>query len=265
MTALTTMSSTIPAAAPGCSRTFDGGAIGCRGGTSSGYGSGGGTSGAPTPGGGGTSGLPTPTVDLAEASSQDGKACYVIIAMTLVGLTPTQIAGLEVSSALTESSMPACPDQDGGGPVQVAPPRVIAKDFWDTIPLPVPKPTSRPDYAVTGKLTYLSAGDTNDPAPWTRQTPYGLLTITAHGTYYVEWGDGTPTSGPYGNAGGPYPSGDITHTYDNVGTVTIRVVEDWTATWTIGALQGTLGGLHTTGTMADFEVKQIQSVVTGSN
>jgi hypothetical protein len=74
----------------------------------------------------------------------------------------------------------------------------------------------------------------------------------------------SPTTGPYANPGGPYPSGTITHTYDNTGTVTITVREDWTATWSIGALHGTLEALHTTGTDPGFVVRQIQAVITQS-
>jgi hypothetical protein len=208
-----------------------------------------------------------PTLDIAERSSYDGEVCYVMVAFDLTGLSQGAIGLLMAESGGVRAFMKPCPDQPAGAapPVQAVPPQQLATAFWDTIKLPAPNPTSHPDYAVTGKVTYVDAGDSNDPAPWTRETPYGLLTIKAHGSYTVEWGDGTPTTGPYDNPGGSYPAGDITHTYDDVGTVTITVREDWTATWTIGDIHGDLGGLHTTGTLPGFPVRQIQAVVTGSS
>jgi hypothetical protein len=98
-----------------------------------------------------------------------------------------------------------------------------------------------------------------------RQTPLGPLYITARGGYLVDWGDGTaPTwAGPYEQEGRPYPNGNISHTYDNVGTVTVTVQEMWTATWRLGAASGQLMALRTTATIHDLQIKQIQSVLTG--
>jgi hypothetical protein len=255
-------------APPGCGRTFLGGGIVCRGGTTSGSG---GTPGHPSPPGGSTtgSGSPKDVLDVAEASAQRGKNCYLLVAVDIAGMSQTQIGALEAASVAVEVVLPACPIQPvapgGAAPVPVATPPQLAQRFWDTIRLPVPHPESQPDYAVTGKVTYLRMGDTNTPGPWTKPTPYGTLTITAQGTYTVDWGDSTPPSGPYTTTGASYPTGTITHTYDNVGTVTITATERWTATWTIGtAFHGTLDALHTTGTIADFAIRQVQAVITGA-
>jgi hypothetical protein len=144
-------------------------------------------------------------------------------------------------------------------------PSVLAVRFWQTIPLPVPHPTIPPGYAVTGKPAYLVTAGTMTPAAYSRATPLGQLTIHAHGSYLVDWGDGTSPiwTGPYDRAGLPYPNGTIVHTYDNVGAFTVTVEEVWTATWTLGHTAGTLDALHTAGTIAGFPVKQIQAVITG--
>ncbi len=112
---------------------------------------------------------------------------------------------------------------------------------------------------------YLVTDGTLAPAPYQEPTPLGPLTITAHGSYRVDWGDGTaPTwTGPYAREGSPYPNGTITHTYDNVGTVTVTIQEVWTASWRLGAATGHLTGLHTTATIPDFPIHQIQAIVTG--
>jgi hypothetical protein len=252
---------------PGCAAGIGGWHINCKGGVSTG--SGGPPSGptSPPPGGSGTTTTADPknVIDIAEQSNNDGNACYIVDAVNTAGLDAGEIATLTVISSSVMFSMPPCPNQPQGGvPVAQPTPVQLATNFWDTVRLPVPKPRTKPDFAVTGKVTYLAAGDTNTPPAWTRTTPFGLLSISAHGTYTVDWGDGTPTTGPYANPGGPYPSGTITHTYDNTGTVTITVREDWTATWSIGALHGTLEALHTTGTDPGFVVRQIQAVITQS-
>lgn len=202
-----------------------------------------------------------------------------MVAVNVAGMTASERAALVATSTGVLASMPACPAQPAapaaaptpaGAPATPAPapvhlpsPATFAVRFWDTIPLPHPHPVSRPDYAITGKPTYLSTGDSNRPPPWTKPTPFGTLRITAVGTYTVDWGDGT-TSGPYSTTGGPYPSGTITHTYDNTGTVTITVTQQWHATWRIGGFHGRLGGLHTTGDLPGFVIRQLQAVITQS-
>jgi hypothetical protein len=142
---------------------------------------------------------------------------------------------------------------------------MLAVQFWQTIPLPVPHPSIPPNYAITGLPAYLVTNGTVAPPLYERQTPLGPLSIAAHGSYLVDWGDGSgPTwTGPYLQEGRPYPDGNIAHTYDNVGTVTVTVQEVWTASWRLGAFSGQLTALRTTATIPDFTIEQIQSVLTG--
>jgi hypothetical protein len=88
--------------------------------------------------------------------------------------------------------------------------------------------------------------------------------IRATGSYVVDWGDGTAPlwDGPFQAEGRPYPNGNIAHTYDNVGTVTITLRERWTATWSLGPVTGVLGGLATVATIPAFPVQQLQAVIT---
>ncbi len=125
-------------------------------------------------------------------------------------------------------------------------------------------PSIPPGYAITGKVAYLVTDGTIAPARYQRSTPLGTLTITARGSYLVDWGDGTLPlwTGPYREEGGPFPDGLISHTYDNTGTVTVIVRELWTATWALGSANGVLGALHTTATVAGFAVRQLQAVIT---
>jgi hypothetical protein len=140
----------------------------------------------------------------------------------------------------------------------------LAIEFWKTIPLPVPRPTIPPGYAVTGKPAYLVTHGTVSPPEFVDDTPLGQLTVQAQGEYFVQWGDPQPPrwSGPYGSEGQPWPNGQIAHTYDYVGTYTVTVEEQWTAVWHLAGATGNLTGLHTVATIPNFQVQQLQAVIT---
>ncbi|HET9690923.1 MAG TPA: hypothetical protein VFP61_07200 [Acidimicrobiales bacterium] len=146
-------------------------------------------------------------------------------------------------------------------PAITANPQAYAIQFWRSIQLPVPKPSVPPGYAITGKPAYLVTDGVTHPPAYTEATPLGQLSVTATGTYTVDWGDGA-TGGPYAFEGQPYPDGTIAHTYDQVATVRVVVSESWTATWQLGAASGTLGGLRTQAAIPGFEVRQVQAVIT---
>jgi hypothetical protein len=180
-------------------------------------------------------------------------------------LTPGSSKGINVPYWLESVNLPPC--KVNGGVAKVAPainPSSLAVSYWTTIPLPVPRPSLPPGYAVTGKPIYLVTGGTVQPPPFVKATPLGLLTIRATGTYSVDWGDGSrPTwSGPYEQEGEPWPSGEIDHTYDVAGKVRVTVVEHWSASWSLAGVTGTLGGLHTEASIAAFPVEQLQAIIT---
>ncbi len=144
-------------------------------------------------------------------------------------------------------------------------PTNLAINFWRRIPLPVPRPQVPPGYAVTGLPAYIVTDGTLHPRPYVANTPLGPLRIVATGSYLVNWGDGTsPTwAGPYSQEGQPYPDGNIAHTYDNVGVVSVTLDEDWSAVWTLGPFHGVLPDLRTVATIPNFRVSQLQAVITG--
>ena len=162
--------------------------------------------------------------------------------------------------------LPVC-TSPAGRPAPAPPPidpGALAVQFWRTIPLPVPRPSIPPGYAITGKPAYLVTGGVVRPNAYIDATPLGPLVVHATGTYFVDWGDGTSPawSGPYQTEGLPYPDGNIAHTYDNVGTVAVTLRERWTATWSLGPEAGTLGGLATMATIAGFPIRQLQVIIT---
>ncbi|MGI8984460.1 MAG: hypothetical protein ACR2HM_08015 [Acidimicrobiales bacterium] len=93
-----------------------------------------------------------------------------------------------------------------------------------------------------------------------RTAVFGPRQIRAQGAYTVAWGDGE-SSGPHTFEGQPWPGGQITHEYVNIGTYDIIVTEKWTATWSLDGENGVLRTLQTTGTINDFPVEQIQAVI----
>ncbi|MEA2717374.1 MAG: hypothetical protein QOI99_1691 [Actinomycetota bacterium] len=109
-------------------------------------------------------------------------------------------------------------------------------------------------------FAYLETRGTTTHTYTEPNTPFGPLTIVAHGTYYVDWGDGTH-SGPHSAEGGPWPDGVIKHEYIHIGAYDVVVTERWTATWSFGDESGALDELRTVGRIDDFPVQQIQAVV----
>jgi hypothetical protein len=155
-----------------------------------------------------------------------------------------------------------CPVAPKGEEAPVAPEtrQTYAVRFWQGIPLPHPEPYIAPGRAITGLLAYLETRGTTTHTYTEPNTPFGPLTVTATGKYYVDWGDGT-RSGPHSREGKAWPEGEITHEYINVGVYDVVVTERWTATWNFGGESGTLDELRTVGTIEDFPVQQIQAVV----
>jgi hypothetical protein len=136
---------------------------------------------------------------------------------------------------------------------------MIAMRYWERIPLPKPQPRIAPGRAITGKLAYLETrGEVGHT--YTNDTVFGPLVIVAKGAYTVDWGDGEET-GRYPFEGKPWPEGEITHDYLQVGTYDIVVTERWTATWSLAGEAGVLRSLQTTGRIDDFPVEQIQAVI----
>lgn len=141
-------------------------------------------------------------------------------------------------------------------------PAAVAAGFWinqGTNFLPRPHPYIAPGEGLAGLPMYL---EVRAPLAATFDDPTRLGTLAIHATaqVYVDWGDGTPTSGPFDNPGAPWPNGAITHYWDYDGTYRITVWEDWTATWTLDGSRGSLGGLQTSATIDHFRVGQLESV-----
>ena len=142
------------------------------------------------------------------------------------------------------------------------PPAALAGSFWalhGADLLGRPRPSIAPGYALAGKLGYLETHAAT-ARRFSNPTPLGPLTIAATGTFLVDWGDGSGQQGPYDTPGAPWPDGQITHAWDDVGRYNVSVVEVWTATWSLADAHGSLAALRTDGAIRGFEVRQLESV-----
>jgi hypothetical protein len=174
------------------------------------------------------------------------------------------------AAANGSSRVPVCPATNmASAPSQYK----AVMTFWREENLPHPTVTSHPDYAITGRPTYVEIGgppslDVDIADPVSGQ----LVHVHARSVYTVTWGDRwADASDPRSAAttvttsqGGPYPDGDVIHTYRHVdGQLMIAVRQDWTASWNAGpSLGGPLSGLHTDAELP-FHVEQVQAVVGG--
>ena len=142
----------------------------------------------------------------------------------------------------------------------VTPEEIVERTLVDAR-LPQPQPQIDPGYAITGMTAYLETGNRTRHTFEPIATVLGPLRITATSTYTVDWGDGE-TTGPHDSTGGAYPDGTITHVYRDSEVVTVRVIQSWTAQWTLAGRSGTVGGLRSAGEIPDFAVREVQAVRT---
>jgi hypothetical protein len=171
-------------------------------------------------------------------------------------------AGYEQTWILGVSRYPACSTPTVSGPPPASSPAVTAAQWWQAFGsarLPKPAPLIAPGYALAGQVAYLETR-----MPLRRQieatTPLGPLAISATATLWVDWGDGAGWSGPYATGGGPWPTGQLTHTWTSAGTVRVSVGAAWTAVWSLGGASGTLSTLATSGSIGGFQVRQLESL-----
>lgn len=154
------------------------------------------------------------------------------------------------------NQLPRCPT------VQVTP-EEVAVDVLERFPLPAPKPSIAPGRAIAGKLAYLEpnlAAPVFGGKPTVKNllpTALGELAMDATAVYFVDWGD--KKTGPHAGPGGPWPDGNITHSWSNADVYDIEVTAVWTVRWRLGTEQGTLT-VPTEGTIENFPVNQLQAV-----
>ena len=165
---------------------------------------------------------------------------------------------VDVTTCYGPAPAPGEPRRQAPVPPPLSPTEVVERTIVN-VRLPRPRPSIDPGYAVTGMKAYLETGNSTAHSFEPINTVLGPLTITASSTYTVDWGDGE-SSGPYDTSGGKYPDGRITHVYRHARTVDIVVTQNWTAQWSLAGQSGTIGGLSSSGTLADFVVREVQAV-----
>jgi hypothetical protein len=165
------------------------------------------------------------------------------------GFTP----GFGLQSFCIQPAPAAAPAPPPPTPAQVA-----AEAWQHEIPLPHPTLTVAPGEAMVGRLAYLQLGGPRT-VQWSGVALGVPVEITATSTYVVDWGDGTSPDAGITTQGGPWPTGTITHAYQNAGDYTITATQRWTATWNAGGAAGTItNALFTIGTLA-LPAREVQA------
>ena len=141
-------------------------------------------------------------------------------------------------------------------------PATVAYQLWqDQMRLPRPEPYIAPGKAITGLEAFLEIRGSRAASQSFSVFGYNLTITATASSYDVDWGDGRWSRGVR-SAGGPWPHGDVRHTYTVAGTYTVRVFENWAGTWSLaggggGAIEGEL---QTEGRIEAFPVVQVQAV-----
>lgn len=112
--------------------------------------------------------------------------------------------------------------------------------------LPQPNPSLDPPFALVGLKAFLSSGASLSDHLDT-ETAIGEVTADATGVLNVDFGDGSPSLTTT-SLGGPFPSGNITHTWTATGCYVVTVTENWTVSYHTPNGGGTITGLSTIGT-----------------
>jgi hypothetical protein len=190
-----------------------------------------------------------------------GSACYQVSAQAY----PSQALANAITAAYWQQwsvlvgRYPACPS--AASPALAA--WALAASWWLSEGrdlLPRPSPWVAPGYALAGHPGYLEARVQLRPV-FDNPTPLGDLRVAAWGQVWVDWGDAGGWQGPFATAGGPWPDGTLTHTWDWAGTYDLKVQVRWGATWALAGQTGQLGGLATDGELPGFQVRQLEAVL----
>jgi len=143
-------------------------------------------------------------------------------------------------------------------------PEAVVIEVLEEFPLPAPRPYIAPGRAITGLRAYLEPNlevelvDGRATYTGTRSTPLGEVAIRATGTYMVDWGD--ERTGPHVGPGGPWPDGNISHVWTDMGTYDVVVSVEWDVAWRMGAESGRLTA-PTEAAIVGFPVNQVQAVL----
>ena len=132
--------------------------------------------------------------------------------------------------------------------------------------LPRPQVSIPPDFGLAGLRMHLVTGNdhTLTYGPETFELDLDVLqlnvTFSATGSSRVDWGDGTVTS--HEVAGAPYPDGQVTHVWTDVGSYDITVTDTWTVDYDAEIVSGQLTGTLDAVTLPGFEVTERRAVRT---
>ena len=139
--------------------------------------------------------------------------------------------------------------------------RTPVRDLLDLQQLPAASIAIPPGRAITGLRSYLTIGASEAETVAIFDGVDSVPVYCSTTAFHVDWGDGGATTTR--SRGGPYPDGDVTHVYENVGRYDLGVVTDWHCTWAVAGAADEGDTTRPGAPLLDFTVDQVQAVVDG--
>lgn len=215
-----------------------------------------------------------PVVDAADAQAAGvcaalpGSPCEVSAGIAAAARASTMVPPVTASTSVRPvSAAPAANPVATAPPPSKATPVQAAAQAWTTQPFAAAHVSMQPvgNETLTGLPTYFQAtfpGTGLAPGEQVSATVLGQrVTIRpASAQYTYDFGDGT-SQGPTPDAGGPYPNGHITHTYEKSATVTVRIDVTLTGEFQVagGAWEPIPGSTTVRGVPQQLQVEIMQS------
>jgi hypothetical protein len=174
----------------------------------------------------------------------------------------------EMISYYLDNGIAMCESSPEDVPEAPSPAAQAARLWRERVRLPSPELWIAPGHAITGLPAFLEIdGPSSNSWPFGPEEAAGwAITLHADSTYDVDWGDGHVRSGVR-SQGGPWPDGDLHHTYqhraeENVVVVTRRWSARWEATGPGGATAGgSIADPLTTVASLPLGIREVQAVV----
>ncbi|HUP85884.1 MAG TPA: hypothetical protein VM143_09480 [Acidimicrobiales bacterium] len=202
---------------------------------------------------------PTYIIDVELRSDpQSGQRCVFIRPVRGDDESPQALEN-EAKAVTLANQFPICTNSPRRANGTVDPATAAALIWRDSVELPDPTLHIEPGYAITGKPAYLEVGS---PRGVNKQAAaFGhAVQLEVTSLLDVDWGDGTIDRN-ITRQGGPWPTGDITHTYtDTADAIAVHVTQRWRATWRVGTQTGTIADQLFTESTLSLPVKELQAV-----
>jgi hypothetical protein len=137
------------------------------------------------------------------------------------------------------------------------------QELRDAQQLSPPQLKISPSSAIPGLPVFMSiSGAQNTTINLLREVAGHQVHVVLNSTYDIDWGDGTAFT--TSSQGGPFPNGDVQHTYVDSNPYVIVVRQHWKGRWTSDdGRSGTIVGDPLTQASASITILDAEAILTG--